>query len=70
MLAEGEVDDTYNEMLDRVFVLLHENNPELLGREKRKLKPPQVSRVGTTRTAWTNYSDICRCVTRRGILCI
>ena len=31
----------------------------MLGREKKRLKPPQVSRVGTTRTAWTNFKDIC-----------
>ena len=43
----------------RVYSKLLENNPELLGREKKRLKPPQVSRVGTTRTAWTNFKDIC-----------
>jgi len=56
---EGEVDETYEEMLSKVYVQLTENNPELLGREKKRLKPPQVSRVGTTRTAWTNFKDIC-----------
>ncbi len=59
-LAEGETEESYDEMLARVFTLLHENNPELMGRERRKLKPPQVSRVGTTRTAWTNFKDICK----------
>jgi len=50
---------SYEEMLSRVYAQLLENNPELLGREKKRLKPPQVSRVGTTRTAWTNFKDIC-----------
>jgi translation initiation factor 2 beta subunit (eIF-2beta)/eIF-5 len=64
MLGDGETADTYDEMLSRIFGLLHENNPELLGREKKRLKPPQVSRVGTTRTAWTNFKDICASLKR------
>ena len=28
-------------------------------RERKRLKPPAVSRVGTTRTAWTNFKEIC-----------
>ena len=26
---------------------------------RKKLKPPQVMRVGTTRTAWVNFKEIC-----------
>jgi hypothetical protein len=26
---------------------------------RKKLKPPQVMRVGTTRTAWVNFDEIC-----------
>jgi translation initiation factor 2 subunit 2 len=46
-------------MLERIYALLNANNPELIGRERKKLKPPAVSRVGTTRTAWTNFREIC-----------
>jgi translation initiation factor 2 subunit 2 len=28
-------------------------------KKKKKLPPPQVGRVGTTRTAWTNFKEIC-----------
>ena len=104
---DGEREESYEDMLSRVYTLLNEHNPELIGRcvwqqcslpaapclwlpacppfahsqplsssqthtltppasppllpgsEKRRLKPPAVSRVGTTRTAWTNFNEIC-----------
>ncbi len=37
----------------------HLLSPFPLPRERKKLKPPAVSRVGTTRTAWTNFKEIC-----------
>ena len=47
--------------MQRIYDKLRENNPQLLGndKKKKKLPPPQVGRVGTTRTAWTNYKEIC-----------
>jgi hypothetical protein len=51
--------DSYDDMLSRVFTLLYANNPELTDRTRKKVKPPQVMRVGTTRTAWVNFKEIC-----------
>ena len=31
---------------------------------RKKLKPPQVMRVGTTRTAWVNFKEICTMMKR------
>ena len=31
---------------------------------RKKLKPPQVMRVGTTRTAWVNFKEICNMMKR------
>ncbi len=50
---------TYSEMLTRVFSLLLENNPELQNRRKFQIKPPQLMRVGTKKTVWTNFAEIC-----------
>jgi translation initiation factor 2 beta subunit (eIF-2beta)/eIF-5 len=47
------------QMLDRLYEMLNENNPELAKRTKRQLKPPEVSSIGSTRTAWTNFQACC-----------
>ena len=46
-------DYKYEELLDRVFGILKENNPELTGERRRTtLKPPQVAREGTKKTVF------------------
>ncbi len=46
-------------MLSRVYTLLHANNPDLVGRQRKVLKPPEICRVGSTRIAWVNFKEIC-----------
>lgn len=46
-------------MLDRLYEKLNEFNPELATRTKKQLKPPEVSSIGSTRTAWTNFQACC-----------
>lgn len=46
-------------MLERAYELIHAQNPELTRHTRKKLKPPKVMRVGTTRTAWVNFVEIC-----------
>ena len=58
-------DYTYEELLDRVFGILKENNPELTGERRRTtLKPPQVAREGTKKTVFTNFMDLARSMNR------
>lgn len=47
------------QMLEKAYNEVMRNNPQLTTKTTKKLKPPQVSRVGTTRTAWTNFGEIC-----------
>jgi hypothetical protein len=47
------------QMLSRVYTLLHANNPDLVGRTRKVLKPPEICRVGSTRIAWVNFKEIC-----------
>ncbi|CAE7871391.1 eif-2beta [Symbiodinium sp. KB8] len=56
---DGEEDPTYEAMLDRLYEKLNEFNPELATRTKKQLKPPEVSSIGSTRTAWTNFQACC-----------
>ncbi|KAI8472358.1 MAG: eukaryotic translation initiation factor 2 beta [Monoraphidium minutum] len=55
----------YDELLDRVFGILREKNPELTGERRRTvLKPPQVAREGTKKTVFTNFMDLCKAMNR------
>lgn len=58
-------DYEYDELLDRVFGILREKNPELTGERRRTvLKPPQVAREGTKKTVFTNFMDLCKAMNR------
>ncbi|KNE54914.1 hypothetical protein AMAG_00858 [Allomyces macrogynus ATCC 38327] len=68
--AEGETaeeawlgsdrDYTYDELLGRVFRILHQHNPALAGGRKRyTMVPPQIAREGSKKTAFMNIADIC-----------
>jgi len=61
-----ERDYTYDELLDRAFNQLREKNPEMATGEKKKfvMKPPQVVRIGSKKTAFANFSEICRLLHR------
>jgi len=57
---------TYNMLLDRVFTILDQNNPELLSKKRSRMvmKPPSVFREGTKKTVWANFQEICKCLGR------
>ncbi|KRZ82714.1 Eukaryotic translation initiation factor 2 subunit 2, partial [Trichinella sp. T8] len=59
-------DYTYDELLTRIYNIMREKNPELATGEKKKfiMKPPQVVRVGSKKTAFTNFAEICRLLKR------
>lgn len=55
---------TYQELLNRVVDIIHQNNPELTDRRRATMKPPQLMRVGTKKTLWTNFDEICKMMKR------
>lgn len=58
-------DYTYEELVDRVFGILREKNPELTGERRRTvLRPPQVAREGTKKTVFTNFTELCKAMNR------
>ncbi|XP_059379876.1 eukaryotic translation initiation factor 2 subunit 2-like [Carassius carassius] len=65
--AGSERDYTYDELLSRVFNIMREKNPDMVAGEKRKfvMKPPQVVRVGTKKTSFVNFTDICKLLHRQ-----
>lgn len=70
--AHGEENDThdrkaeysYEDMLDRVMGILHAQNPDLIEKKRRTMKPPQLTRVGTKKTLWVNFQEICTMMQR------
>ncbi len=67
VLAAGEDpqrDYTYLELLERVFALLRDKNPNLTVRKRHVMPPPQLVRVGTRRTMWANFAQICQLMHR------
>lgn len=59
-------DYTYEELLDRVFNALRENNPELGGDRRRTvMRPPQILREGTKKTVFVNFMDLCKTMHRQ-----
>jgi len=59
-------DYTYDELLSLVFNIIKEKNPDLVTGEKKKLvmRPPQVLRVGTKKTSFANFLEICKLLHR------
>jgi translation initiation factor 2 subunit 2 len=75
MLAEQdgiqEVDDqfdrkaeyTYAELLDKIVDILETNNPNLVEKKKRNIKPPVVT-MTSKKTCWVNFQEICTMMER------
>lgn len=63
---EKWTDYTYDQLIDMVFNIMREKNPEVISGKKKTfvMKPPQVQRAGTKKTAFTNFSEICRLLKR------
>lgn len=55
---------SYSHLLQRVVSLLLTNNPELTEKRRNTIKPPQLMRVGTKKTLWVNFTEICRMMRR------
>jgi len=72
-VADGQVpwagsdrDYSYEELAGRIYSLLHSNNPEFQSKTKRYvMKPPALNRIGTKKTAWANFLEICQILRRK-----
>ena len=61
--AWGEDRDyTYDELLQRVYNVIKEKNPDSTMGEKKKfvMRPPQVVKVGAKKTAFVNFTEIAK----------
>ena len=55
-------DYTYDELLQRVYNIMKEKNPDSVVGETKKfvMRPPQVVKVGAKKTAFVNFSEIAK----------
>lgn len=65
--AQSDRDYTYDELLQRAFSIMRDKNPEMVAGEKKKfvMRPPQVVRVGTKKTAFVNFTEIAKMLHRQ-----
>eukprot|EP00835_Amoeboradix_gromovi_P001900 NODE_97_length_21155_cov_0.234850.p10 type:complete len:214 gc:universal NODE_97_length_21155_cov_0.234850:14166-14807(+) len=49
---------TYDQLLERFYGTLREKNPELLGKRKIKVLPPQVEKEGSKKSAFVNIAQV------------
>jgi len=64
---DSDRDYTYEELLQRVFGIMRDKNPEMVAGEKKKfvMRPPQVVKVGTKKTALANFTEIAKMLHRQ-----
>lgn len=65
--SETDRDYTYDELLKRVIDIMMEKNPDMVAGEKKRfvMKPPQVMRVGTKKSSFCNFAEICKMLHRQ-----
>ena len=44
--------------------MLHANNPDLVAKKRTRIKPPQLQPMGSKKTLWVNFQEICRMMQR------
>ena len=58
-------DYNYIELLQRVYLLARDKNPNSVEEKKRNILPlPQLIRVGTKKMLWANFNQICQIIKR------
>jgi len=62
--SDRKADYTYSELLERVVDLLQTNNPELVDKKRRNIKPPQLTLMSSKKTLWVNFQEICSMMQR------
>jgi len=65
--ADQDRDYTYDELLQRVYNIIKDKNPDSVIGEKKKfvMRPPQVVKVGAKKTAFVNFSEIAKMLHRQ-----
>lgn len=65
------IDVWFLQLLKRVFDIMREKNPDMVAGEKKRIimKPPQVMRVGTKKSSFSNFVEICKMYVQLALFC-
>ncbi|KAF7990231.1 hypothetical protein HCN44_000036 [Aphidius gifuensis] len=65
--VDNERDYTHEELLERIFNIMREKNPDMVAGKKQKfiMRPPQVVRIGSKKTSFVNFTEICKTLHRQ-----
>ncbi|CAF0752573.1 unnamed protein product [Didymodactylos carnosus] len=59
--TKKNIEDVETKMLlTRLYNIIKEKNPNDTKREPFTMRPPQIARVGTKRTSFSNFGDTCK----------
>lgn len=62
--AEGPKDLTYDELLERVYKIMREKNPNVGEKKQFVIKPPEVVKAGAKKTSFVNFLEISKAMNR------
>merc|ERR1712095_35784 len=64
---DSDRDYSYDELLQRVFGIMRDRNPDTVVGETKKfvMRPPQVVKVGAKKTAFVNFTEIAKMLHRQ-----
>eukprot|EP00939_MAST-03C_sp_MAST-3C-sp1_P001136 g1136.t1 len=57
-------DYEYSDMLNYAFEVMRKRNPNFGKTKRYVMKPPLVARIGSKKTSWTNFTEICEILER------
>jgi len=59
--VEGDETHSYDyaDMLNHAFVMMAQRNPDFGKTKRYVMKPPMVCRIGSKRSSWMNFMEIC-----------
>jgi translation initiation factor 2 subunit 2 len=60
----GDQEYSYSVLLERIQSLIKKNNPYIISSSKVSIPEPVVHKVGPSRSAWLNFSDVCNTLAR------
>jgi translation initiation factor 2 subunit 2 len=63
-MHDRKADYPYKNMLNCVIWILHVRIPDLIEKKHCTMKQPQLMRVGTKKTLWVNFKEICTIMQR------
>jgi translation initiation factor 2 subunit 2 len=63
-ILRNDQEYSYDFLLERIQSLIKKNNPNMISSSKVSIPVPVIHKVGPSRSAWLNFSDVCNSLAR------